>query len=205
MYDPSAFLLHFGGRRGTIPNDEHHVAQSASAPRRPDEPGAWERFVQLYTPLIYHWACRAGLQESDAADLVQDVFVLLMCKLPDFDYNRDGSFRAWLRTVTMNLWRTRLRRRSVPTDPAVSPDGVPAPDGIVELAEAEYREHLVRRALELMRTDFEPATWRLLGMRRQRSANGGGGDRVGAERGAVRTAKCRVLARLRQELDGLLS
>jgi RNA polymerase sigma-70 factor (ECF subfamily) len=174
--------------------------------RRPGEPGAWERFVQLYTPLIYHWACRAGLQESDAADLVQDVFVLLLRKLPDFDYNRDGSFRAWLRTVTMNLWRTRLRRRNVPTDPDASPDGVAVADGVVELAEAEYRDDLVRRALELLRTDFEPTTWRAFW---ESVVNDRPTAEVAAElglsAGAIRTAKCRVLARLRQELDGLLS
>jgi RNA polymerase sigma-70 factor (ECF subfamily) len=174
--------------------------------RRPDEPGAWERFVQLYTPLIYRWACRAGLQESDAADLVQDVFVLLLRKLPEFDYDRHGSFRAWLRAVTLNLWRTRLRRRGLPTDPAASPDGLPAPDGVAELAEAEYRDQLVRRALELLRTDFEPPTWRAFW---ECVVNGRPTAEVAAElgmtAGAVRTAKCRVLARLRQELDGLLS
>jgi RNA polymerase sigma-70 factor (ECF subfamily) len=174
--------------------------------RRPDEPGAWERFVHLYTPLIYHWACRAGLQQSDAADLVQDVFVLLLRKLPEFDYDRDGSFRAWLRTVTLNLWRTRLRRRGLPTDPGASPDGVAAPDGVIELAEAEYRDQLVRRALELLRTDFETPTWRAFW---ECVVNDRPTAEVAAELGmnpgAVRTAKCRVLARLRQELEGLLS
>jgi RNA polymerase sigma-70 factor (ECF subfamily) len=174
--------------------------------RRPDEPGAWERFVELYTPLIYDWARRAGLQESDAADLVQDVFVLLLRKLPEFDYDRDGSFRAWLHAVTLNLWRTRLRRRSLPTEPGVSPDGVAAPDGVAEIAEAEYRDRLVRRALELLRTDFEEPTWRAFW---ECVVNDRPTAEVAAElgmsAGAVRTAKCRVLARLRQELDGLLS
>src|SRR5690348_2394285 len=128
--------------------------------RRPEESGAWERFVQLYTPLIYHWACRAGLREADAADLVQDVFLLLLRKLPEFDYDRHGSFRGWLRTVTLNLWRTRLRRRVLPVEPGASPDGAATPDGVAELAEAEYRDQLVGRALDLLRTDFEPATWR---------------------------------------------
>ena len=29
--------------------------------RRPGEPAAWRRFIDLYTPLLYHWACRMGL------------------------------------------------------------------------------------------------------------------------------------------------
>jgi RNA polymerase sigma-70 factor (ECF subfamily) len=80
--------------------------------RRPDERAAWDRFVELYTPLLYYWARRAGLQESDAADLVQDVFALLVQKLPEFTYEPGRSFRAWLHTVTLNKWRERHRRRA---------------------------------------------------------------------------------------------
>src|SRR5438552_1694044 len=54
--------------------------------RQPAEREAWGRFVELYTPLLYYWACRLGMQESDAADLVQDVFAVLVQKLPVFTY-----------------------------------------------------------------------------------------------------------------------
>src|SRR5437762_6031155 len=76
----------------------------------PVDQRAWSRFVDLYTPLIYSWGRQVGLQESDAADLVQEVFALLVVKMPDFAYDRHKSFRAWLRTVTLNKWRDRCRR-----------------------------------------------------------------------------------------------
>ena len=38
---------------------------------------AWVRFVQLYSPLIFKWGQRCGLQTADAADLAQDVFATL--------------------------------------------------------------------------------------------------------------------------------
>ena len=44
---------------------------------------AWERFVKLYTPLLYHWAQSNGLQHQDARDLVQELLVLLARELPD--------------------------------------------------------------------------------------------------------------------------
>src|SRR5947207_15381474 len=78
--------------------------------RQPFEPEAWSRFVALYTPLIYSWARRVGLQEPDAADLVQDVFVTLLQVLPTFAYDRRQSFRKWLRTVTLNRWRKDRNR-----------------------------------------------------------------------------------------------
>ena len=54
--------------------------------RRAEE-GAWERFVDLYTPLLYFWALRAGVPAQDAGDLVHDVFTTLLEKLPAFVYD----------------------------------------------------------------------------------------------------------------------
>ena len=68
--------------------------------RQPSDSAAWDRFVELYTPLLFYWGRRAGLQSADAADLVQDVFEVLLRKLPEFQYDRQKSFRSWLRTVT---------------------------------------------------------------------------------------------------------
>ena len=80
--------------------------------RHPNADEAWDRFVRLYTPLLFHWARGVGLPRQDAADLVQDVLLLLVRKMPDFRYDRSRSFRAWLRTVTLNKWREQQRRRA---------------------------------------------------------------------------------------------
>jgi RNA polymerase sigma-70 factor (ECF subfamily) len=67
--------------------------------RDADQTLAWDRFVELYSPLMFHWAKKLGCQESDAADLVQDVFVILWRKLPEFEYDSGRSFHAWLKTI----------------------------------------------------------------------------------------------------------
>lgn len=82
--------------------------------RSPDQGLAWERFVSLYTPLLYHWACRTGCREAEAADLVQEVLTLLVRKLPEFRYDRNRTFRGWLRVVAENCWRNLHRRGAVP-------------------------------------------------------------------------------------------
>src|SRR5687768_17225082 len=74
---------------------------------------SWQRFVHLYAPLLTEWAHRLGIQEADAADLVQEVFVILVQKMRAFEYDRSKSFRAWLRTVLHNKWR-EIRRRRLP-------------------------------------------------------------------------------------------
>ena len=73
--------------------------------RQPDQHQAWARFGELYTPLLYRWALRVSSRPDDAADLVQDVFVILMRRLPEFVYEPGKSFRAWLWTVVRNAWR----------------------------------------------------------------------------------------------------
>src|SRR5262245_21842152 len=85
--------------------------------RCPAEQGAWGRFLQLYSPLLYHWARHLGLIEADAADLVQDVFTTLVQRLPEFQYDPSKGFRRWLRTVLLNKWRNHLRgRAAAPAD-----------------------------------------------------------------------------------------
>jgi RNA polymerase sigma-70 factor (ECF subfamily) len=172
--------------------------------RRPDEQAAWARFVDLYTPLIYYWARRSGLQPHDAADLVQDVFAVLVRKLPEFTYDRDKSFLGWLRAVTLNKWRERQRQRTVPAVDVGAADDVPAPDG-EDLWESEYRRQVVARALEIMRTDFQPATWKACwGLVVEGRPAAEVAAELGLTVGAVHAARFRVLARLRQELAGLL-
>src|SRR5262245_40646090 len=78
--------------------------------RRLDDVTAWDRLVELYAPLIHAWAVRAGLQPADAADLIQDVFATLLRELPTFRYDPGRSFKAWLKTITLNIWRARQRR-----------------------------------------------------------------------------------------------
>jgi RNA polymerase sigma-70 factor (ECF subfamily) len=171
---------------------------------RPHERQAWERFVELYTPLLWSWARQVGLQESDASDLVQDVFILLLEKMPQFTYDRHGSFRAWLKTVTLNKWRETRRRASARREGGPLPDQG-AGDGPEAFWEAEYRRHVVGQALRVMQADFEPKTWQACwemvvdGQPAARVA-----AKLGVRVGTVYAAKCRVLARLRQELAGLL-
>jgi RNA polymerase sigma-70 factor (ECF subfamily) len=78
--------------------------------RQPHDKEAWARFLKLYAPLLSYWAKRAGLQEQDAADLVQDVFTTLVEWLSVFTYDRHRIFRGWLPTVLLNKWRNRRRQ-----------------------------------------------------------------------------------------------
>jgi RNA polymerase sigma-70 factor (ECF subfamily) len=171
------------------------------------QPGSWERFVELYTPLLFAWTARLGLSDHDAADLVQDVFATLVEKLPEFQYDQDRSFRAWLKTVLLNRWR-EWRRKSATADRANRNrawQNQPTLADVPDFDEAEYRRQLTQRALAIMQADFEPATWKAFWeyVVCERPA-----AEVAAELGltinAVYLAKSHILRRLREELQGLL-
>jgi RNA polymerase sigma-70 factor (ECF subfamily) len=175
--------------------------------RLPSDEGAWDRFVRLYTPFIFHWARQAGLQPADAADLVQGVLTTLIQRFPEFTYDRHKNFRGWLRTITLNQWRDFCRRRAVRACQGISDDlpDVAVSGGQDSFAEAEYRTHLVARALELMQSEFQPTTWRACW---EYVACGRSVAEIARELGispnAVYMAKSRVLTRLREELKDLL-
>ena len=170
---------------------------------------AWNRLVELYTPLLFHWSLRTGLNEAESEDLVQEVFTALLTKLRTFERQRDGSFRKWLQVVTVNKCRERFRRKQLPTanghgdsDPL---SAVADPATLVEFWEADYRQQLVQRAMQIMQAEFSAKAWQACG---EHIVHSRPADDVAEELGitanAVRVYSSRVLARLRTELRDLL-
>lgn len=172
-----------------------------------DNSRAWSRFVKLYTPLIYFWARNCGLQAHDASDLVQEVFALLLKKLPEFDYDKAKSFRGWLRTVTLNKWRDRYKVKALPVENCSQSalGQLVDDDPVNSFWEAEYQQQLVNRAIDLMKSEFSESTWKAC---QEYVIKGRPAADVANELNisiwTIYAAKSRLLNRLRQELDGLL-
>src|SRR5436190_13509021 len=75
--------------------------------------GAWQEFVQLYAPVIYGFARKRGLQDADAADLMQEVLRSVSNAAHRLEYDPSrGTFRGWLFTVTRNKVFNFLENRS---------------------------------------------------------------------------------------------
>src|SRR5437016_3625837 len=84
--------------------------------RDPEDRVAWQQFVELYGGLVYRFVRQRGLQDADAADLTQDVFLAVSQALGRWNYDpRQGTFRGWLYGITRNkLAQFLQRRRSQP-------------------------------------------------------------------------------------------
>jgi RNA polymerase sigma-70 factor (ECF subfamily) len=177
---------------------------------RAAEQAAWERLVVLYSPLVWGWCRRQGLQEADAADVGQEVFRAVAGNLSTFRHDaQQGSFRGWLKTITKSKIVDFLRAKRS------SPDGRGGSDAyeqLLALQESPVDDTLsddlrllYQRALELIRSEFNEVHWQAF----QRTAvEGRKGTEVARELGispdVVYNARSRIAHRLRQEFAELL-
>ena len=172
---------------------------------------AWGRLVALYGATVYRWCRQCGVPADDAADVCQEVFSGVARHVGRFRRERPGdSFRGWLWTVTRNKAQDYFRRRAREPDARGGSEhrdflaGLPAATSEVSGSAEPPADHaLVRRALEVVRKEVEPATWQAFW---RMTVEGHSSAEVARDLGltpsAVRQAKYRLLRRLRQELDG---
>src|SRR5215472_3073737 len=76
------------------------------------EPGAWERLVGLYTPLVHHWCRQWGIAAHEVADVSQEVFAAVVSSLGEFRPDQPGTtFRSWMRGITRHKLLNHTRAR----------------------------------------------------------------------------------------------
>ena len=180
---------------------------------RANDSEAWRVMVQLYTPLVRHWATRGGVRGVDVEDVTQEVLQAAATHLQNFRRDKPGdSFRGWLRGITRNMVLQHFRRSGR------NPRGSGGTDALVQLQEVEDAaspdedadpveelDGLRRRALELVRSEFEERTWRAFWMTVvEARAPADIAAEMGVTPTAIRMAKSRVLRRLKETFGDLI-
>jgi RNA polymerase sigma-70 factor (ECF subfamily) len=166
--------------------------------------GDWKQLLDVYGPLLRGWLARAGVPAADRDDLIQDVLVVVVRRVGEFEHRGSGAFRAWLRGILANHLKKFFRTR---TDaPAVDLDAIADAESVLGRQwDREHDEYHAARALRAVECDFAPATWAAF---RRQVIDGRAPANVATELGlslnAVILAKSRVLKRLREELRGLV-
>lgn len=200
-----------GSRYGTA--EPSSISSTLLDQIRARRPEAWQRLVHLYGPVVYRWCRQLGVNRADAADVVQEVFAAVAAGADRFRRDKpEHSFGAWLRTVTRNKVCDHFRRRRGQLD---AEGGTNAQRRMLDLPESVEESismtskldpdaQFVRRALDVVRAEFEPRTWDAF----WRIAVDGQtpGDVAAAmnlSMAAVYQSKSRVLRRLRRELNDL--
>jgi RNA polymerase sigma-70 factor (ECF subfamily) len=175
--------------------------------RDPHDRLAWGEFVGLYAPLVHAYGRHHGLQDADAADLVQEVLRRVARASPQFEYDRSrGTFRGWLLTVTRNeLFKMGRSRKETRGSGDTAVQGLLAQEP--ERAQAdddwdrEYHWNLFLWAAERVKSEFRDATWQAFWRTVVESAPiEPTAKALNLSVGAVYIARSRIIARIRQEV-----
>jgi RNA polymerase sigma-70 factor (ECF subfamily) len=177
------------------------------------ETDAWKDLTNLYRPLILGWLNRQGVPARDLEDLSQEVLLSVVQNLPCFQHSgHRGAFRSWLRTIVCRRTADYWRAQGADTQ---AQGGSGASAALQEIADPEsalnrqwdeeHDRYVLHCLLDLVQEEFEPVTLQAF---RRLALDGVSGAEAARELGlavaAVYVAKSRVLARIRQEAEGLI-
>lgn len=182
--------------------------------RLKDDPDsdAWQELLQIYTPLIRSWLNRYSASAQDADDVVQEVLSVVIRKLPLFQRQRSGSFRSWLRTITVNCLRDFWRAHRFRPSAAGGSDfrmvleqwEDPASE-LSQLWNRQHDQHVLRALLERIRPTVSEPMWQAF---RRAALDDTPPAEVANDLGItinqVYIARSRIMARLREFGRGLI-
>ena len=171
----------------------------------------WGQLHEIYAPLVRIWLLRIPGLNGELPDLVQEVMVVLIQKLPAFERQREGSFRCWLRRITANrvrdYWKRQKRRPKAGVGDEARNFIDQLADPASELSQQWDREHdcfVLEKLLKIVQADFSAGIWEAFRF----AIDGATASSVAAElkttENAVVLAKSRILRRLRETAAGLL-
>lgn len=171
-----------------------------------NDDAAWKEFADAYTPLIYGYACRVGLQDDDAITVSQDVLSTVARNIGDFRYDPSkGRFRSWLKAIVRSRItdfvrsQQRQERGSGDTRVHLAIQAVERSNNDDAIWQLEYRRSAFHWAAERTRIEFRSKTWEAFwktsveGLSVKETA-----ESLKMTVGAVYIARSRILTRLRE-------
>ena len=156
---------------------------------------------------------RQGVPTRDLEDLSQEVLLSVVKHLPGFQHSgHRGAFRSWLRTIicrrTADYWQAIDADTQAKGGSGASAALQQLTDPNSELNrhwDEEHDHYVVHCLLDRLEQEFEPITLQAF---RRLALDGVSGAEAARELGqsvaAVYMAKSRVLARIREEAEGLI-
>jgi RNA polymerase sigma-70 factor (ECF subfamily) len=124
----------------------------------------WQEFDSIYRPMLLTYLRKQGLKDSEAGDLVQDIFVKLLKGIHTYDRAR-CKFRTWLFSLAHNALIDRARRRASyqrALDGRVAHVLRATASESLRMAEAWVRIHrqrILEHALEVVRARSSSKAW----------------------------------------------
>jgi RNA polymerase sigma factor (sigma-70 family) len=188
-----------------------------------DDQESWREFFETYWRLIHTTALKAGLIEVEAQEVVQEVMIAVAKKMPGFTYEPGkDSLKGWLLAVTRWKVGDQFRKREragqpsrlaqsgetpdLLSDDTATVERVPDPTGssLEAIWDAEWRETLLRAALDRVKLRVNPAHYEMYhlhvvqGLSPREAARA-----LGVTAAAVHVAKHRVGSLIKKEIRRL--
>lgn len=178
--------------------------------RDPADDASWTEFAEIYTPLLYGYCKKRGIQQADAADIVQDVMRSVALAMRTFEYDPEkGKFKGWLFTAVRHAigrYFKNLKRRPL----------TPADSQFIEMLEStpeeseqvdwdrDYQRELLKWALDKVKPEFAERIWNVF---EQTALHGRApadvAEEIGMTKNAVAIAKFRVTKRLKEKAESV--
>ena len=177
------------------------------------EQEAWERFVAIYSALIYARCRRLGVRPCDSADIVQDVLERVYKSIGTFRRDQPNQgLRRWLKTIARNVivdyFNERPPERTGLSNELLAgllDDMTPMDSESLSALPSEPRMiRAMRPLLEMIKQDYEHRTWMAFWRTavEKESTSQVAAD-LNLSHGTIRQARYKILQRLRAELKGL--
>ena len=121
---------------------------------------SWQTFFDLYWRLLYNVARRAGLDDADAQDVVQDAVMAISREMPQFRYDpARGSFKSWLFRILGRRVADHFRRLyRQPARVDATPESL-EPASAASLSEAweqEWKRSILAAGIAQVRAEVNP-------------------------------------------------
>ena len=159
------------------PGDELIPTQASLLLRLKDwrDQASWQQFFDTYWRLIYGVARQAGLNDSEAQEVVQETMMAVANHMPGFKYDpAKGKFKTWL--LNMTRWRIidhiRKRAKAGVAEALASLEGEtstnavnrvidPSGNALDALWEAEWQDTLLKAAVANVKRRVDPQNYQL--------------------------------------------
>ncbi len=135
---------------------------------------SWQEFFELYRHLIYNVALKTGLYPSEAEEVVQETFITVSKKMPEFKASPAyGKFKHWLLQIARYRILDQLRKRSpVSQQRRVAEDDSPRTSTVERIPDPasldweavwdrSHQESILQVALEKVKRQVDPAQFQL--------------------------------------------
>lgn len=146
---------------GSVTRNEFMVTRRSLVERLGDwrDQKNWREFFDTYWKLIYSVACKAGLTDSEAQDVVQETLITVAKRIDGLKYDPAvGSFKGWLLQITRWRIADQFRKREPANGPktrrsdtrrtaTIERAADPAGFDLESVWESEWQDNLIKAAV----------------------------------------------------------